>query len=90
MPVVTLRGSTHASRMGASILSAARLRDYIAEDEDGYVDTCVALASDLTALAGLRAGLRSLMVSSPLMQHRLFARHFEQAVESAWQRNGNG
>jgi protein O-GlcNAc transferase len=85
VPVVTLRGATHASRMGASILTAARLRDCIADDESAFVEICRKLASDLRALAGLRAGLRTLMISSALMDHATFVRHFEAALLRAWE-----
>jgi predicted O-linked N-acetylglucosamine transferase (SPINDLY family) len=84
-PVVTLRGGTHASRMGASILSAARLREWIAEDESAYVDACVRLAADLKVLAGVRAGLRTLLMNSPLMDYAGFARKFERTLRDAWE-----
>jgi protein O-GlcNAc transferase len=90
VPVVTLSGSTHASRMGASILSAAKVGEQIAEDEDAYVNICRALAADVAKLAGLRARLRSRIASSPLMNYIQFARNFERTLLTAWERNQRG
>jgi len=83
VPVVTLRGPTHASRMAASILSAAGTVEHIAENEEGYVNICRMLASDRAKLSAMRASLRSRLASSPLMNHTRFARNFERTLLTA-------
>ncbi|HEY6510845.1 MAG TPA: hypothetical protein VI032_02640, partial [Burkholderiaceae bacterium] len=60
--------------------------EWIAEDEDGYVERAVALASDLPALAALRAGLREQMRSSALMDEPAFARKVERAYREMFAR----
>ncbi|HEY6510843.1 MAG TPA: tetratricopeptide repeat protein, partial [Burkholderiaceae bacterium] len=67
LPFVTLAGRPSVGRLGSSILQGLGRSEWIAEDEDGYVERAVALASDLPALAALRAGLREQMRSSALM-----------------------
>ncbi|HEY6510844.1 MAG TPA: tetratricopeptide repeat protein, partial [Burkholderiaceae bacterium] len=67
LPFVTLAGRPSVGRLGSSILRGLGRSEWIAEDEDGYVERAVALASDLPALAALRAGLREQMRSSALM-----------------------
>jgi len=54
--------------------------EWIAQTEEEYVQKVVALASDLPALARIRANLRSDMQASPLMDEPAFARKFEAAL----------
>jgi protein O-GlcNAc transferase len=87
VPVVTLAGTTHAGRMGASILGAAGLAELVARDESEYVKTCVTLAEDRGRLADLRAGLRARMSASALMDHARFTRDFGSVVRRLWDRH---
>jgi protein O-GlcNAc transferase len=83
VPVVSLRGGTHASRMGASILSAAGMPELIASSEDEFVQHCADLAGDVNALAARRFGSRDRLIESPLMQQETFVRDFEVVMEHA-------
>ncbi|MDO9597684.1 MAG: tetratricopeptide repeat protein [Azoarcus sp.] len=84
VPVLTKRGDSFLSRMGVSICSNAGLPDWIAEDEDDYVDRAAAFAQDLSSLARLRGGLRAQVLASPLFDAPRFARHFEDAMWGMW------
>src|SRR5262249_9454792 len=44
VPVVTLQGDRHSTRVGASLLTQGGLTDWIAESADDYVETALALA----------------------------------------------
>ena len=84
VPVVTLRGDRHASRVGASILTRVGLRDLVTSNEDEYVSRAVGLASDLDRLKQLRAGMRRRMMESPLCNPESFARSVENVYEEMW------
>jgi predicted O-linked N-acetylglucosamine transferase (SPINDLY family) len=84
VPTVTLPGEIFASRHSASHLSNAGLADWMANDIDGYIDLAVARASDLPALAALRAGLRPWVKASPLCDAPRFGRNFGAALRLAW------
>ncbi len=85
VPVVTLAGSRHAARVGASLLGAVGLGELVARDADGYVRTAVALAGDVARLAALRQGMRTRMRRSPLMDERGFVQGLEQCYLDLWQ-----
>jgi len=80
VPVVSLAGATHASRMGASILGAAGLASLVARSEADYVATAARLAKDLRGLEAMRAGMRERIKGSALMDAPRFARDFEAAL----------
>jgi len=82
VPVVTMAGQTHASRVGVSLLHAVGLDDLVAPDVDGYVSRAVALASDSARRADLRATLRERVAKSPLCDGIAFAARFERAIRS--------
>ena len=84
VPVVTLAGQTHASRVGVSLLTTVGLPELIAQDQDDYLRLAVQLAADMTRLADLRATLRTRLAASPLMDAPRFARHLEAAYREMW------
>ena len=86
VPVVTLLGDRHVSRVGASLLTRIGLDDLVAGDEDAYVEIAAALARDPGRLAGLRQGLRQRMLTSPLCDATGFARRIEDAYRIMWRR----
>lgn len=57
---------------------------WVADDAEEYVAAAVAAASDLRALARLRAGLRPAMLASPLCDAQGFVVGLEEAYRSMW------
>ncbi len=84
VPVVTLAGTTHVSRVGVSLLSNAGLPEMVATSPDQYVQLASALAADLPRLSQLRSTLRQRMAGSPLMDAPRFARDVEAAYREMW------
>jgi predicted O-linked N-acetylglucosamine transferase (SPINDLY family) len=86
VPVVTLRGDRHATRVGASLLHAVDLDGLVAASPDEYVAAAVGLAHKRARLAALRAGLRERMRRSELCDEAGFAAAMEAAYRAAWER----
>lgn len=84
VPVVTLAGTRHAARVGASLLRCAGLDALIARDVDDYVARAAALARDATRRHALRASMRARIGASPLTDGARFARGFEAALRRMW------
>jgi predicted O-linked N-acetylglucosamine transferase (SPINDLY family) len=84
VPVVTLAGSAHVSRVGVSLLSCVGLPELIAQSAEEYVSIAVGLARDLPRLAELRRTLRPRMGDSALMDAGRFARDMEAAYRQMW------
>lgn len=84
LPVVTLVGERFLSRASLSVLTAAGWAEFAAADEAAYVACCVRLASDVAALAALRAAIRPRIAASPLMDAQGFARDIEAAYRNLW------
>jgi protein O-GlcNAc transferase len=84
VPVISLAGQTHVSRVGASLLSSARLPELLAANPDDYIQIAVALANDNPRLQELHSTLRQRMEQSPLMDATHFTRNIEAAYRQAW------
>jgi predicted O-linked N-acetylglucosamine transferase (SPINDLY family) len=84
VPVVSLAGRTHVSRVGVSLLTHAGLPELIAQSPAEYVSIASELAADRPRLDALRAGLRSKLKSSPLVDGRRFAADVEAAYRQIW------
>lgn len=84
VPVVTLLGDRHASRVGASLLSAVGRSEWIATSADEYVALASRLASDGETRARARHELRDQLRQSPLMDHVGQAARFGAALRQCW------
>lgn len=78
VPVVTLRGNRHSSRVGTSILTRVGLKELVAETENDYVSKGAGLACDLGRLQALRKGMCRRMKESYLCDAGSFARSVEK------------
>lgn len=86
VPVITLAGTHHASRVGASLLTQVNLTGLIAQNSDSYVNLAKFLAGDDSRLSKLRTGLRPMMAQSPLCDGREFIQKLERAYRDIWQK----
>jgi predicted O-linked N-acetylglucosamine transferase (SPINDLY family) len=84
VPVVTLAGPIHLSRVGASLLTNVGLTELIAKDRDEYIALACGLARDPDRMGSIRAGLRDRMEQSPLCDGPRFTKAFESALREAW------
>ncbi|MHC4885032.1 MAG: O-linked N-acetylglucosamine transferase, SPINDLY family protein [Planctomycetota bacterium] len=84
VPVLSLQGNHHVSRVGASILSRVGLDAFVVQSEGAWEEQILSLAGDLEALERTRNSLRGWLERSPLMDAEAFARQFEAACRSMW------
>lgn len=86
VPLITLAGPSHVSRVSASILTCIGVPELIAQTPDDYIRLAVGLADDAERLVYYRTHLRAMMQASPLMDFESFARKIEVAYREMWQR----
>ncbi|MFO0483511.1 MAG: tetratricopeptide repeat protein [bacterium] len=80
VPVVSLAGDRHASRVGASLLSAAGCAQDCATDPDGYVAAALHAARIARADPAVRLRRRERLAASLLLDRARFATHFAEAI----------
>ncbi len=84
VPVVTFPGSTHASRVGLSLLTAAGHSGLITKTPEEFVNTALKLAKSPEQLRSFRSNSRQHLAKSILMNHKGFARNFFNALRQIW------
>ncbi len=84
VPVITLAGDTHVSRVGVSLLNAGGAPNLIAQSVDKYIELARDLANDRERLKVFRATARERMLASPLMDAQGYARDMYNAFRSMW------
>ena len=84
VPVISMIGDRHASRVGYDLLSRIGLNELAASDAESYIATAAGLAADLPRLAQIRRELRGRMQRSTLCDAPHFARQFETGLRSIW------
>jgi Flp pilus assembly protein TadD len=86
VPVVSLAGNRHVSRVGVSLLHAVGHPEWIAVDEDAYVQIAARLAAEPVEPAAVRAAMRR----SPLLDHAGQAARFGAALRACWVQRCSG
>lgn len=84
IPVVVMTGEQHSGRVGMSILHRVSLDEFVANDEDGYVEKAMLISSNIEKLARLRCVLRDRMAASPLCNSAGFSLSLENAYREMW------
>lgn len=85
VPVVTLSGDMHVSRVGTTLLASVGLDELAAEVPQAYVQIAIELARDAARRVALRSSMRERLARSPLLDHGGFTRNLEGAYRQAWQ-----
>ena len=86
VPVVTMTGDRHASRVSASLLTAAGLTDWIAADPDSFARIAAGLVLDRTRLSSFRASAQRVLQASPLLDGHAYAARTYMAIRQCWRR----
>ncbi len=84
VPVISLTGDTHASRMTASILHRLNLSGMAAKTVNEFAQRARELSEMDETLVQLRSSLRSRLRESTLMNAKLFGYEFGNAVRAQW------
>jgi predicted O-linked N-acetylglucosamine transferase (SPINDLY family) len=90
LPVLTLRGTTFAGRVTASLLSALDLPELITATSQDYEALAVHLATHPEVLTELNAKLAGNRFTQPLFDTPLFTRHLEDAFTQMHDRRLQG
>ena len=85
VPVITLEGKVHASRVGISILTNMGLPEFIAKTKNEYKRIAVHFSHDLNRLNDLRNTLRGRMTKSTLTDAHQFVVKLEKAFRQMWE-----
>jgi predicted O-linked N-acetylglucosamine transferase (SPINDLY family) len=84
VPVVAKLGHGASSRAGGSIVSAAGLNDWVAEDDEGYAALACKYAAQPAYLAKLRAELPSRIAASAAGNVEIYTRKVEEGYRQFW------
>lgn len=86
VPCITLAGACHAHNVGVSLLTTVGINnhEWVAKDQNEYVDKAVQAASNVPALSKLRQALRQQMLQSPLCNAEQFVTDLEACYSRLW------
>lgn len=85
VPVITLSGETHVSRVSASILHRLELNGLACQNIQDFGNKAKELSENQKALSELRNSLRTKMQNSSLMNGDLFTQEFSSMLRKQWQ-----
>lgn len=85
IPVITLAGNSHHSRVGASIMTNAGFPEFIAGSPEEYVQLAVNLAKDTGKLSDIRNSLRAKIRRSHLTDAKNFTSNIENVYLEIWE-----
>lgn len=85
VPVLSLSGERHASRMGLSILHTVGLADWVSDEVLTLVEKVQQVLQAPETLCDLRFALRERLLSSPIGKAHDFTANLERLYRQAWQ-----
>ena len=85
LPVLTVLGDTPASRLGATLVTAAGMPELVVRSLDEYENRTVDLAQSPGELAALRKKLWDQRLSCPLFDGPAYVRNLERGYEVMWE-----
>ncbi|MHC4160346.1 MAG: O-linked N-acetylglucosamine transferase, SPINDLY family protein, partial [Planctomycetota bacterium] len=85
VPVITLVGSRHASRVSFDILSRLDMPSFAAHTPEEYVKKTVAVAAEPDILSQIRDTMRRRLAVSSLCDYKLITSDIENAYQKMWQ-----
>ncbi len=86
VPTLTMASNSMPGRVGTAIMSAVGLHGFVINTPEAFVAHGTQWASQLPALAELRASLRAQLINSPLLQPELLAHGLNTAFRTMWRR----
>ncbi len=90
LPVLTCIGSSYASRVAASVLTAVNLPELITTTQEQYESLAIELATNPEKLKIIKDKLVDNLPTAPLYDTPLFTRHLESAYVTMYDRYQNG
>jgi protein O-GlcNAc transferase len=90
LPLVTCAGSSFASRVAGSVLSAIGLPELITTSLADYEALALRLARDGELFGGIKTALARHRDTFPLFDTERFSRHIERAYRTMWDRYQRG
>ena len=90
VPVLCVLGKHFASRVSASLLTAAGLPELVMPDMEAYRSRAIELAQHPGTLQQLRDRLTAAQATAPFFDTARFVRNLERAYEAMWARHARG
>jgi len=90
LPMLTLKGESYQSRMGASILSALNLPELITTSSEEYELLAIELATNPDKLKIIKDKLISNLSTAPLFNTPLFTKNLESAYTQMYEKYQQG
>lgn len=84
LPVLTMFGDTPPARLGATLVDAAGMPEFIVDDLPAYIETAVALAHEPRRLADLKARLIARRDDCALFDNARHREHLEDGYAAMW------
>jgi len=85
LPVLTFAGDTNASRMGASIVQATPLQDFILESVDGYIGKAIFYGNNRIVLDKIKNEYKSKVLKTDLFNKEKFVSRIEDSFTKIWE-----
>jgi protein O-GlcNAc transferase len=87
VPILTIAGDRHASRVGVTLLSALGLDNWICNSDDEFIKSGIKLSENYDSLSNLREELRDKFMSSKLSHPQDLVAEMENFFEEVLDKN---
>ena len=89
VPVLTKKGNNFVSRCGESININLGMEEFLAKNEDDYINKAVEFSKNPEKIIEIRKTLRNKALISPLFNQKKFGEEFCDLIECTWKNHNN-
>ena len=84
IPILTIKGNKHSSRIGQCLMNALEMPEWIAEDYDSFVKKACHFSKEINDLQRIRACLRNRIQSAKISNRKQYAQLLENTFRNIW------
>ncbi|MBF0450142.1 MAG: tetratricopeptide repeat protein [Candidatus Magnetomorum sp.] len=84
IPILTLEGNRHASRIGQCLMKALGLPEWIAMDHQSFIEKAYDFSQKIKELDKIRVNLRNRVLQSMISHKKTYAQSLENTFRKIW------
>jgi len=86
IPILTLDGNRHSSRIGKCLMNALGLSEWVARDQQAFIKNAHDFSQQIESIDKIRKGLRKRILKSTISHKQKYVQSLENTFRNVWEK----